>query len=597
MQTKLYIKIISIFLILAMLFSFTSCIFDEWGNKIADKVVDDAKAEIDAAQDDKQQPFNPNGNTLYENVIYETVLLEKLLEENTLNEDVLREDLISQLLLQEELDEENVIIESVSVQIISSEEDLEDYFVCESNYSMQLDYSLIRDRIAQGASMVLAEVVIDLVSCVIDIKTCNWGGLAIDASQMVITAGGTSLAAFVGYQVGLAKSLAAGNSYEIALYDALDKSSEAFYYTAVTCDVVNTVISLSQFAVGIAKTVKGIKNLVAAAKAGEILDDTGKVAAKVGSDGAVKVKQGNKWVKCNYASNSTDLYDVTTKEYVASIVKSGDTVKVASKEIPGQIYSAHGNLKYVCEGTNIYAVAKNNKKLIGTVDAGGFIKNESGQIIDRIDFLTGKSLDAFAGIANASKVSKTSVDVFGNFVDINTGKNLTTKVVDGVTTYFDSAGNAVFKQYKGVDGATYLKRMSDVDNGKTIGKLLEDGTRLDPDWKINLNKIRYDATQKFRKGLVKYVKNHSWMEVKDMFPELRPEDYAYIQEFGRLPTALQIHHCKNVANYPDLAGDLSNLEVLTQGNHLKAHGMNFQNSTSARSPNYVNVTKIPEFGG
>ena len=174
---------------------------------------------------------------------------------------------------------------------------------------------------------------------------------------------------------------------------------------------------------------------------------------------------------------------------------------------------------------------------------------------------------------------------------------MTTKVVDGIATYFDSTGNAVLKQYAGVDGATYLKRMSDIDNGKTIGRLLDDGKHLDPNWKIDLDKIRYDATQAFRKGLVKYVQEHSLSEIRANFPELTLEQIEYIQEFGKVPTSLQIHHCKNVANYPDLAGDMKNLEVLSQENHLKAHGMNFQNSTSSRSPNYVDVTQFPEFGG
>ena len=594
MKSTLHIKILSLVLVLSMLFSLTSCVFDEWGEDIADNVINNATAEFDSSKNDPL-PFNPNGTTLYE-----TVILEDLLKENILTEDILREGLLSQLLLQEELLAEDVLIENLSVQIIDSFDDLEDYFICESNYIQQLDYSFIHQRIAQGASMVIAEVVIDLGSCVLDIVTANWGGLWLDVGQIVITAGGTAWAAFVTQQVALAKSLAAGNSYEFAMYDALDASSKAFYYTAVTCEVVNTVISLAQTVVGIVQTVKGIKNLVAAAKAGEILDDAGKVAAKVGSDGTVQVKQGSKWIKCDYAANSTDLYDVVTKEYVASIVRSGDAAKIITKQIPENIYSASGNLKYICNGSDIWKVTQTQsgnivKTYKGTVDAGGFIKNGFGQIIDKIDFSTGKSIDAFLGIAKTAP--NVSADVFGNIVDLNTGANLTTKVVDGIATYFDSAGNAVLKQYNGADGATYLKRLSDIDNGKTIGRLLDDGKHLDPNWKIDLDKIRYDATQAFRKGLVKYVQEHSLSEIRANFPELTLEQIEYIQEFGKVPTSLQIHHCKNVANYPDLAGDMKNLEVLSQENHLKAHGMNFQNSTSSRSPNYVDVTQFPEFGG
>lgn len=588
-------KVISLVLIFCLLFSLSGCVFDKWGEDIADGIIDDTKKDIDSSKND-QLPYNPNGN-----VLYETISVEDALKENLLTEEKLEESTINQLLLQEELLAEDILIESVSVQILDSVSDLDDCFECESYYSQQLDYSLIRQRIARGASMVIAEVVVDLSNCILEICTCNWGALALDAGQIIVTVGSTTLAAFVAYQTALAKSMAAGNSYEIALYDALDSASNAFYYAAVTCEVVNTVISIAQSVKAITDAAKSIKDLVKVIKAGEILDDAGRVIAKTDANGTLSVNKDGKWRKCNYAGESTDLYDIKTKEYVATVVKSGDdTVRLVAKNIPDSIYSSSGKLKYVCQGNDIWNVTETSMGDIvrtykGTVDAGGFVKNGFGQIIDRIDFSTGKSIDAFSGIAKTAP--NVSCDVFGNFIDLNTGKALSIKMIDGVMTYLDSKGNAVFKQYVGDDGFTYLKRISDVDNGKTIGRLSKDGTQLDPTWKVELNKTRYEATQTIRKCLVEYVQNHSIQEIRANFPDLSLEQIDYIKEFGKVPTSIQIHHWKNVANYPDHAGDLSNLEVLSRSNHLKAHGGNFQNSTNSPTLNYVNLKKLFGLGG
>ena len=577
----------AVVLITCLAVLFCGCDFDKWGQDIANKTVD-AKIQAALTEQDKL-PYDPNGT-----ILYETILIEDALREGVLKEDVLEENTLKELLLQEELQKEDVIIESVSVQLLDSIEDLEDYFVCESNYSEQLDYSFIKQRIAIGASMVIAEVVVDLASCVLDIVTCNWGSLALDAGQIVVTVKSTTLATFVGYQVALAKSLAAGNSYEIAMYDALDSSSKAFYYTAVTCEVVNTVISIAQGIKAVTETVKSIKDIVKLSKSGKILDASGRVVAKTGSDGIIKVKKDAKWVSCDYASNSTDLYDVATKEYVATISKSSDdSVELITKQIPEKVYSKSGNLKYYCDGNDVYKVVKKatgySGELKGTIDAGGFIK-KGGQIIDRIDFTTGKSIDAYSGIAKTAP--NISCDAFGNFIDLNTGKELSTKIVNDTISYLDSKGATVFKQYAGKDGSVYLKRMSDIDNGKTIGRLLDDGKRLDSTWKADLNEVRYKATQKIRKGLVEYVQTHSLKEVRANFPNLTQAQIDYIGKYGKVPTSLQIHHCKNVANYPDYAGDLSNLQVLTLEEHLKAHGGNYQNSTNSPFANYIDLVKL-----
>lgn len=589
---------IALMLVFTMLFNMTGCgIFDKAGEKVADSYVDSyiEKVEFEVAKNDPTpdgSAYNPNGTTLYETVLFEDVLTEDKLHEDILNEELLEERLLKEILYDEGLIYEDVIIEELHVEIIDDVDELEERFVCESYYNQQFDYDFIKQRIASGTSLILAEVVIDLGSCVLNIVTANWGGVALDAGQIVVTAGGSTLAAFISYQVAKAKSEAAGNSYEQVMYDALYEGANAYYYTAVTCDVVNTVISVYQLVDGIAKLVKTVKNLIKVMKTPEIVNSTGNVVAKLRADGLYDVTvDGKKAVKCAFAENSTDLYDATTKEYVCSIVKNGDTLATEVKTIPKQVFS-NGTLKFeVDDAGMLYRLTANNggeyvKTTVGTIDAGGIVKNGFGQTIYRLDFESGKLIKCYNGI---NKIAPNiTVDVFGNIIDLNTNEKLAVKTIDGVVTYLDADGNAVATIYKGEDGVQWLKNVNNVDNGTTIGRISEEGL-FESAWKADLDFIRSDATSTIRKQLVNYVKNNSDATVRKNFPDLTIEQIEYIREYGRVPESIQIHHCKNVANYPDLAHDYSNLEVMSVESHRAAHGGNYQNSTTAKSSNYVDL--------
>lgn len=588
---------LSLLLIVSILISLAGCFTDTLGKKIADDIVDNFVDRNDPAPT-KDPNGNPNGE-----ILYETILIEDALHEEILNEDVLRESIVQEIISSEYYLQDDVILEDVIVQVFADVDDLDNDFICESNYSTELDYTFIKQRLASGIGMVLVEVIIDVGSCILDICTQNWLGLAIDAGQIVVTVGSTTLAAFVGYQVAKAKSLAAGNTYEEAIYDALDSASHGYYYTSVVCDVINTAVSVCQAVKSSFEIAKSIKTLINATKVGtELLDATGTAVAKIIGNDTVEVSLAGKKVSCRMAKDSTDLYDIATKQYVGSLVQEGSSWSLIQKTIPDKIYSTRGRLKYIVEDGFIFNVTetetgeiiKTTKSTtrLAVVDPGGFVKNEFGQIIDRIDFATGVSIDGYRGFAKIAP--NVSVDVFGDLIDLNTQAKLTKAIVEGETVYLDSTGMKIAKTYSGADGGEYLKRISDVDNGKTIGKLAADGS-FESSWKVELNQIRYQATQKFRAGLVQFVENHSLTEIRNTFPELTLEQIDYIKSIHKVPSSLQIHHDLNVANYPDRAGDLTNLEVLSRENHLKAHHGNFQNATTSRSDNWIDVTRFPEF--
>ena len=84
MRKNIHIKLLAILLVVAMLLSLTSCVFDEWGEDIADSIV----GEFDTSKNDPTPTGKPGVN---EQILYETVLLESILEEKIITEDILKE--------------------------------------------------------------------------------------------------------------------------------------------------------------------------------------------------------------------------------------------------------------------------------------------------------------------------------------------------------------------------------------------------------------------------------------------------------------------------------------------------------------------------
>lgn len=586
-------RVMAIILCLSLLASLlTGCgMFDAAGDKIASSIVDKyaPENEYDTSLNDPAPVFNPNGPNGA--ILYETVLLEDILEENILHEDFLEEQIFKEIVFSEKILFEDVIIESVLVEVIEDVDDLNE-FICESYHSEMLDYSLIKQRLAAGVSLVLAEVVIDTGSAILNIVTCNWGGLAIDAGQIVLTAGGTTLMAFIEGEVAKAKSLAAGNSYEVAMYDCWDAASTAYYYTAVALDVVNASISASQLAKGLYDVSKTIyKKLTSAEK---IYDTAGNVIGKLKDGSKIEVEVNGKKLTCQMIPGDRHLYDVATQAYVGTL---DDSLMLTVREVPSEIYK-NGTLKYSIKDGNIFTVTRTGSGEIietfkGTIDSGGFVKNGYGQIVEKIDFDTGNTIGNFKALTASLQEAgapNVTVNVFGELVDLNTGKAIQKKVIDGVTTYVDDAGNALLTEYTETDGVTYIKKISNVDNGKTVGSIQE-GV-LNGSWKDILNTRRSNATQAVRKAIVQFIEEKPDRIVRKYFPQLTAEQIDYIRSYGRLPSGFEIHHVKNVANYPDLADDYSNLEMLSHEAHQAAHNGNYQNSTVAPTETYVDLTQV-----
>ncbi|SDY46742.1 hypothetical protein SAMN02910264_02306 [Ruminococcaceae bacterium YAD3003] len=583
-----YCKIVSLFLSVVIALNLIGCsVFDRAGEEIADDILADATASTVTSI------YDPNGTTLYEDIRTEDVLYE-----TTLLESKLQEQLLSELLLEPEILQEGVKLEAIRVEVIDSEEQLYDDLACDSYYTSQLDYTIIRERFAKGSSLVIAEVAIDTGSLVVNVACAlffqaKWLDAAIDAGQIVFTLGSTTLSAFIAYHVAKAKSLAAGSSYEVAEYDALDMASNAFYYASVIVDAVNTVISLAQIVNGVVKAAKELAPLIKSiTKAIKSADNSISVVKTI--KGTFKVTKDGQTIICQLAADSEDLYDPSTGKYICSLVKnSSDELEVITKTIPKQILNKNGDLLYrINENTHeIFRVTKNasgnfKETLIGIVDEGGFVYNTANKVISRLDFTSGKLYSsAFTGLNKAGLFA----DVFGEITD-TAGNKVALKKVDGVLSLVDDKGTALAKIYEGDDG---LKWLQTIDEGRTIGRISDSGV-FEFAWKSELDFIRSQATKTVRDALVKFVQSgeHTDAEIHKLFPDITFEQIEYIRTFGRVPPEIEVHHCFNVANYPDKAGDIRNLEFLSSENHKIAHGGNYQNPTASRSANYVDLAEL-----
>lgn len=389
MRAKLA-KIFSIILVLAITLNLFGCsLFNRAGDKMADDILFDATSSTNTS-------YNPNGTSLIE-----ATILEDTLEEKSLIEFQLEQKFYSELMLEPAILQEGVKLESIRVEIIDSSELQFDDLGCESYYTSQLDYSIIQERLSDGLSLILAEVVIDVGSLVVNIVVANWRSAIVDAAQIALTVGVTSLSGFVAYHVAMAQSLAAGNSYEYAVYDAWDRASTAFYYASVIVDVVNTVISLAQVAKALVDLGKKVP-LIVAKMNGAVVNASKTIAVTKGVDNTFEVIQSGKKVAGKLAANTNDLYDIATGKYICSLVENnaGDFVEVITKEIPLNITNKSGDLVYRIDKDTreIYKVTKNADGIVneiskGIVDESGFIYS-SGKIVSRIDFSTGKTFDS-----------------------------------------------------------------------------------------------------------------------------------------------------------------------------------------------------------
>lgn len=582
MRAKLA-KIFSVLLIFVISLNLLGCsIFDRAGDEVADDIL------ADATSISVTSSYNPNGISLTE-----ATRLENSIEEKTFIEFQLEQKLLSELMIEPVLLQESVKLESIRVEVIDSAEFEYDDLGCDSYYTSQLDYSLIHDRLSDGLSLIIAEVVIDTGSLVINVVCANWRSAIVDAAQIAITVGSTSLAGFVAYHVTKAQSLAAGNSYEVAIYDAWDMASTAFFYASVIVDVANTVVSLAQVAKSIADLSKKVPLLVARMK-GVVVDATKTISVTEGVNGTFEVIQNGKKIAGKVAFDSKDIYDIKTGKYICSLVESatGDFDGIKINEVPLKITNKAGDLLYrIDENTHeIYKVTKNLDGAVheiskGIVDEGGFVYS-SGKIVSRIDFTTGKTFDS--GFTYLKKLDLYT-NVFGEITD-STGQVLSFKKIGDSTCLMGSDNKVIAQIYKGEDGIKWLQR---ADNGRTIGRIAESGS-FDFLWKTDLDAARRAATKTARDELVKLVKSgkHSDSKIRRLFPDLTLEQIEYIRTYGKVPQDIQVHHCYNVANYPDKAGDIRNLEFLSIENHKAAHGGDFRRPSSSRSNHYVDLAEV-----
>ncbi|MBQ9082737.1 MAG: hypothetical protein IJY28_04465, partial [Clostridia bacterium] len=507
---SILLRLIAVVLCLSML---TGCtVIDRISQYIADQVIGlyDPLAAYDLSLNDPaptQDPDRPNGV-----ILYETVLMEDILRESVLHEETLEAQILQEIVLSESPLFEDVVVESVLVTVAGDMDDIDD-FLCEAYYAELLDMDLIRQRLSDGIALVLAEVVIDTGSAVLNIVTCNWGGLIVDAGQIALTAGGTTLMAFIEGQIARAKSLAAGSTYEVAMYDAIRAATDAYYYTAVALDVANTILSTAQLLEGLYDTGRIILGKLQQAES--IRDAAGNVIGALKNGDQIELRTGGRKRTCRLAADGT-LYDLRGN-YVGVL---DDDLQFSVRSLPEAIH-ANNRLRFTIEDGRLYRITQTTdgaaiRTCKGTVDGGGIVRNLHGQIVEKIDLNTGQTLESYRALTESLQKAgarNVTVNTFGELVYADSGKALRKKRIHGVTTYVDDAGNPLLTEYMGTGDTVYLKSAG---TGRTVGALA-DGV-FDGAWENTLNLQRSRATQAARDAIARFVQDKPNRTVRKYFP-------------------------------------------------------------------------------
>ena len=371
------------------------------------------------------------------------------------------------------------------------------------------------------------------------------------------------------------------------MYDAIRAATDAYYYTAVALDVANTILSTAQLLEGLYDTGRIILGKLQQAES--IRDAAGNVIGALKNGDQIELRTGGRKRTCRLAADGT-LYDLRGN-YVGVL---DDDLQFSVRSLPEAIH-ANNRLRFTIEDGRLYRITQTTdgaaiRTCKGTVDGGGIVRNLHGQIVEKIDLNTGQTLESYRALTESLQKAgarNVTVNTFGELVYADSGKALRKKRIHGVTTYVDDAGNPLLTEYMGTGDTVYLKSAG---TGRTVGALA-DGV-FDGAWENTLNLQRSRATQAARDAIARFVQDKPNRTVRKYFPQLGTGQVEFIRSTGRLPTDFEIHHVRNVANYPDLAADYANLELLSHDAHRAAHGGDYKNPTSTPTKTYVNLAQV-----
>ena len=236
MQTKLYIKIVALLLVIATLFSLVAC--DTSG---------------DPSSSDKPSWLNPslsdpNENVIEEDKITEDVINEFITTEIYLKEIVLAEEKISELLLAEDMTNEVILCKTIYVPQDHIEEFSENSQT-EQLFGEGIDFKALATKVAVGTGIIVTLVILKKVGLPDPVASVVIGAAS---ESMKFAATGAAIGSLYGGLTGTADGI-----------DTTQRTSAIIGVAAATAGLIISIVSLvaaipsgGSSAIGVAEGIK-----------------------------------------------------------------------------------------------------------------------------------------------------------------------------------------------------------------------------------------------------------------------------------------------------------------------------------------------------
>ena len=337
MQTKLYIKIVALLLVIATLFSLVAC--DTSG---------------DPSSSDKPSWLNPslsdpNENVIEEDKITEDVINEFITTEIYLKEIVLAEEKISELLLAEDMINEVILCKTIYVPQDHIEEFSENSQT-EQLFGEGIDFKALATKVAVGTGIIVTLVILKKVGLPDPVASVVIGAAS---ESMKFAATGAAIGSLYGGLTGTADGI-----------DTTQRTSAIIGVAAATAGLIISIVSLvaaipsgGSSAIGVAEGIKiGIAGV-------SILAST--IGTTVSTVNAVKTFKATDATEIDWDNIDWDRVGVSAAEQAINGMADG----YMWGTIAGAVYGgAEGYAYYETHGTP-YSVLKERLKHVPAEDS------------------------------------------------------------------------------------------------------------------------------------------------------------------------------------------------------------------------------------
>jgi hypothetical protein len=502
----------------------------------------------------------------FENKFYEDVLTE-----NISFEQIVVQKINAEIYNLESIYNEEVTIDGISVNYFSDIDELIAYNESYSIIEYDLNFEELKEQFDNYLKLVLIEVAVSVAGIALSIVTGNLADTIVEAVNLSVILLASTIGAYIAAEKNAALSKSVGNSVDVIEHQRLQGLIEG-QKNALNWSLLITVpFALYNFSLLTKNLIASSYRFVKSNRLIDIFQDTNKIGVlkgkkiyspddvslknpigKLDDFGNITLNDGRTLGNLNLNNidniNRINIEDLNNLDPSGTYYDSKQRVKtIVNKDSEGMYtrtefeYNKNGNIK----SEKKYRMTQSGWEL----DNSGKPLRRWNSQANRIDAdftkaqTNGLDVDFIGEISNRRVVNATNGRI--EFLDIN---NIPIAYVEN----------------------GYVKLISNESNKRiALGKveIIGDSFYINPTWANEIKVKRHSGTQKYRSGVVNNIINYDVPDVqltaeKKGIPFLTKDELAYTRKFKELPPGFAVHHKKGVKNYPELADDLSNMELV-----------------------------------